>query len=451
MQRIQHDLCCPEKGLAESVSAISREVLNRLVRHSLVQNAASLMGMQAANYVIPLITIPYLTRVLGPSGWGVVAFAQSFAFYPAVLGEYGFMFSGTREVARNREDKPILGQVFAGVLGAKILLALASLSLALLVRRWIPILNNDSWLFWAAIFLALAQALNMMWFFQGIERMRLVAVLDITTKAIGVLAILAFVHSPKEGWLALALQGAAHCLSLLIGIILAYRVVPFHRPCWSTALRALRMSWTMFLFRSSVTLYTTGNAFLLGLFVRPEIVGYYAGAEKIAKALIGLLYPISQALYPRISYLIQHSHRRAAQLANISVAVMGMGSVSVAAATCVFAPLLVRSILGADFGPAVSILRILSLLIPLIALSIVFGIQWMLPLGLDSLYNKVILAAGAINIVLASLLAPSYAGAGMAWAVVCAEFYVTAGVYLSLRWRGLDPHAYALAGRELAS
>jgi polysaccharide transporter, PST family len=427
---------------------MSREVFSRLVRHSLVQNAASLMCMQAANYVIPLITIPYLARVLGASGWGVVAFAQSFAFYPALLGEYGFMFSGTREVARNREDKSALGEVFAAVLGAKILLVLASLALALLLRRWVPILKNDAWLFWAAIFLALAQALSMMWFFQGIERMRLVAVLDVTTKAIGVLAILVFVRSPKDGWLALAMQGAAYFLSLLVGMILAYRIIPFHWPCWGAALKALRMGWTMFLFRSSVTLYTTGNAFLLGLFVRPEIVGYYAGAEKIAKALIGLLYPISQALYPRIIYLIQHSRRRAAQLANVSVAVMGIGSVAVAAATCVFAPWLVRFILGPEFRPAIPILRILCLLIPLIALSIVFGIQWMLPLGLDRVYNKVILLAGVINIALASLLAPNYSGVGMAWAVVCAEFYVTAGVYLNLRWRGLDPHAYALTAQE---
>ncbi|MBV9181548.1 MAG: flippase [Acidobacteria bacterium] len=422
--------------------------LSRLWQHSLVHNTISLFGVQAANYLIPLVTVPYLARVLGARGWGVVAFAQSFAFYPALLGEYGFMFSGTREVARNRESRTRRGEVLAGVLGAKVLLACASVAIALLIRNWIPILKHDPLLFWAAIFLALAQAFNMMWFFQGIERMRLVAALDISSKALGVLGILVFVHSANDGWLALAVQAAACFVSVLVGLGLAYRSLSFQLPSWWSVSSALRMGWTMFLFRSSVTVYTTGNAFLLGLFVRPEFVGYYAGAEKICKALLGLLHPVSQALYPRISYLVQHSRKRAAQLANLSAVIMGTGGALIAVATFIMAPMLIRLILGTGFAPAVPVLRVLSLLIPLISLSLVFGIQWMLPLGLESLCNRVTLTAGVINIVLAAILAPLYSSIGMAWAVVCAELYVCGGVYLSLRLRGLDPHSYSLAAGE---
>ncbi|MFX9912081.1 oligosaccharide flippase family protein, partial [Acinetobacter baumannii] len=75
-----------------------------LLRHGLVQNVLALYGVQIANYLFPLITVPYLARVLGPKGWGMVAFAQAFGQYLMLVVEYGFSLSATREVARSRDS-----------------------------------------------------------------------------------------------------------------------------------------------------------------------------------------------------------------------------------------------------------------------------------------------------------------------------------------------------------
>jgi len=91
------------------------------------------------------------------------------------------------------------------------------------------------------------------------------------------------------------------------------------------------------------------------------------------------------------------------------------------------------------FDPTVPVLRVLALLLPLIAASNVLGIQWMLPLGLDHVFNRIILAAGVLNLSLAYWLAPRFAEMGMAWAVVIAEAFVTFIMYAYLRWRNLDP------------
>src|SRR4030095_2048062 len=93
---------------------------------------------------------------------------------------------------------------------------------------------------------------------------------------------------------------------------------PFQFPNLRSAVRALRLGWTMFLFRSLVSLYTAGNTLILGLFAPSQIVAYYAGGEKISKALVGLLTPINQALYPRLSYLTQHDKGQAARLAKLA-------------------------------------------------------------------------------------------------------------------------------------
>src|ERR1700730_5513484 len=97
---------------------VKKRVLE-LLRHKLAQKALSLYGVQIATYAVPLVTVPYLARVLGVAAWGLVAIAQGFGSYLGVLGEYGFSLSATREVARHRGDRDRLAHIFASVLGAK--------------------------------------------------------------------------------------------------------------------------------------------------------------------------------------------------------------------------------------------------------------------------------------------------------------------------------------------
>jgi polysaccharide transporter, PST family len=420
----------------------SKDRLSNLFSHTLVQNALSLYGVQIAGYILPLITIPYLARVLGVAGWGLVAFAQAFGSFAVLAAEYGFALSATREVARHREDREKVAGIFAGVLGAKGLIAAASLLLAVLIRPWVPILSEHPALLWAGMFWALSQALNVMWFFQGYERLRLVAALDISAKALATGAIFVLVKRPGDGWLVLATQGCGFLVSFAVGLGLAYRELPFRFPTWSSVWEALRMGWTMFLFRASVSLYSVGNAFILGLFVSPQLVGYFAGAEKISKAFLGLFTPISQTLYPRQSYLLHHDRDRAARLARVAAIIMVAGGAAVGALVFVLAPLLVQVILGKAFVPAVPVLRVLSLLLPLIGMNTAVGTQWMLPLGLDRTFTTTILLAGLINLVLASVLASSYAGLGMACAIVSAEIYIGVSFCVILRRRKLHPMSY---------
>jgi len=413
--------------------------IKSLLGHTLVQNALSLYGVQIASYVVPLATIPYLARVLGAAGWGTVAFAQSFGFYVALIGEYGFGYSATRAVAQARENREKLAEIVAGVQGAKALLALVSLVVSAVAYLWVPLFREHPALLGSAMFWALAFGFNMMWFFQGFERMHHVAMLDVGAKILATIGIFLLVRRPADAWRVLAIQGLGLFCSSVVGLTLTYRMVPFRLPTVNSVKIAMHMGWSMFLFRNSVSLYTTGNAFILGLFVSPQIVGYYAGAEKVSKAFVGLLNPITQTLYPRLSHLAHQARERAATLAKMGFWIMGGGGVGLGILIFVSAPLVLRVVLGPGFGPAVPVLRILALLAPFISLNNVFGIQWMLPLGKDRAFNRIILLAGLINIILASLLAPAFAARGMAWSVVTAEFFVAVSIYLYLRWRKLDP------------
>lgn len=420
--------------------------LAHFLRHALVQNILALYGVQFANYLFPLLLVPYLARVLGPEGWGLLAFTQAFGGYLGLLVEYGFGLSATREVAQSRNSLRRRAELLAEVLGAKGVLSLLALGVALGVGNQVLVFREHPEVLWAGVFWALATAYSPVWYFQGLERMRLVAAVEVGAKALVLIFVFLMVKGPGDVWKVLALQGVASSLASLVALYLAHREVPFLLPEPRGVLRALIAGWSMFFFRGAVSLYTLGNTFILGLFAPPQVVGYYAGAEKISKAFLGLLAPVSQALYPRLSHLAQSAPQEAARLARLGVWTMGLGGAVLGLGVFALAPLLVRLFLGAGYEPAVPALRLLAFLLPLIALSNVLGIQWMLPLGLDRPFNAIIVGAGLVNLALAVVLAPRLAHIGMALAVVTSEFLVTLGMWLYLRGKGRDPFTLAHGG-----
>lgn len=413
----------------------------------LTHNLLLLYALHVANYALPLVTIPYLARVLGPSAWGALSVAQALGLYTTILMTYGFELSATREVARRRGETERLAHVLAGVLGARSVLGLISLGGALVAERTIPALGDQPALLWSALFWGLAQGSNLTWFFLGLEQVYVTAGLEAAGRIVATIAIFVLVRAPTDAWLAPALQGATASVVVLASVALAGRRVPLRRPTWSATWSALRLGWSMFVFRGAVSLYTVGNALVLALFAPPQVVGYYAGAERIGKGFVSLLQPLTQALYPRLSYLAHHSIVEAARVGRVAARVtLGVGLLT-GVVLFVLAPMLVDLLLGPSFGPAVPVLRLMAALPPLIAVSNVFGFQWLLPRGLDAPFNATILLAGLFNLTLVVLLAPAFGSMGAAAAAVAAEMFVAAGLYVVLVKRGLHP----LAARSAAS
>src|SRR5258708_19180327 len=193
---------------------------------------------------------------------------------------------------------------------------------------------------------------------------------------------------------------------VMVELVVAYRGVRFSTPTARLVVRTLRMGWSTFVYQGALSFYTVGNGFILGLFGSPAAVGYYVGAEKISKAFSSMLFPITQAVFPRISHLTSQVQSQAAQLARKSLFIVCRTGGAMGLTIFFGAPILVRLVLCPGSDSAVPVLRLLALLPPLIAVSNVLGIQWMLALGLDRLVNAVVISAGGLNVGLATCVAP---------------------------------------------
>ncbi|HEY7210506.1 MAG TPA: oligosaccharide flippase family protein [Bryobacteraceae bacterium] len=410
---------------------------------ALLYDLGAVYGIHFANQALPLITVPYLSRVLGPAEWGLVAMAQAFGIYGNVVVDYGFVYSATRQIATAASIREV-EEIIAGVSGAKLLLSAAALLGALAAYWFVPLFRENPVLLWTAVLSEIMKALLPVYYFYGIQRVPIASLLDIAARAAAAIGIFVFVHNPHDGWKVFALNGATAAAALVIGHALVRKRYVLRVPRVREGWRMLREGWAMFLFRSAHTIYTAGNAFVLGLFAPPSAVGYYAGAEKIGTAAIGLLAPLTTVLYPRAAALVKTSLTKAARVTRLTLYLTSACAIALGLVLWLAAPLIVRLILGRNFNESEGVLRILAVRAPLIAWTNTLGFQWLLVLGLERQFQKITLAALAANTLLAIALAPRYSYDGMAWAVLLSQALAAAGMLLVLKRRDLNPFSRKL-------
>jgi PST family polysaccharide transporter len=401
-----------------------RRRAGKLRQDPVAKNSAALYGVQFCRKLFPLFTVPYLTRMLNPAGWGTVAFVLSMAEIVALIIEFGFNLSATREISRQRHHPENCRDVMGGVLGAQALLAMVGIGLAAIVTPHITLLRNQPKMVIAGLIYAVAQGCTPLWFFQGLERLRLAAGLEIGAKFAALCGVFLLVRSPQDGWKVVVLQAMAAGVSTTAGIGLAVRSFGFRFPNYQLVKDALQRGWPMFVFRSAESLYGIGNVFLLGLFAPAAVVGYFATAEKITKAMFGLLNPIRDSLYPRLSYLAASSEQAAARLARPAIALMVSAGLFLTTVLFAMAPWFIKILAGPDFAPAVPVLRLYSILPLVLSITYSVGLQWLIPLGRDAAVNRIIVGGGLLNLALSCLFAPRLGAMGMATSVLLSELYV---------------------------
>jgi PST family polysaccharide transporter len=233
--------------------------VRRFLRLQLVRNIAALYGVRVIDQFLPILVIPFLARVLGPEGWGLVAAAQALAIYGIVTVEYGFELAGPRAVAQNRHDPGRLGELISGILATQLLLSCALLLAVALVGLAVPEYRNQPALLWAAFAFAVLQGFSPLWFFIGEERIPLIATIGVAAKIGATVAILVLVRGPEDGWIVLAAYAGSAGLDTAAGYALVLRRVRPARLSLGLVTGTMKLGSTMFLNRVAGLTHTAGN------------------------------------------------------------------------------------------------------------------------------------------------------------------------------------------------
>ena len=281
----------------------------------------------------------------------------------------------------------------------------------------------------------------MLWFFQGLERMRLASGLEISGKVLATLSIFVLVHKPDDGWKVMAAQCVGCVISHGVTVVLAYREVGFRWPNWNSIWHALQMGGSMFVFRAVQGLSGSANRLVLGSVAPVAMLGQYAGAERLVRVFQQGIWPVNQALYPKLSYQAQNNPGGAMKTVRLSLLCLGSVGLVFGAVIYLAAPLMVRLVLGSQYTGSVPVLQVFALWIPLTALATVLTFQLLLPNRLDGPFNFVNLTAGIVGVATALLLAPRFRAVGIAWSAVIVQLYTLLAFFVILARARLNPCA----------
>lgn len=403
----------------------------KAIRHPVSQNVIALYWIRIAEFIVPLVTLPYVARVLEPAAFGLVVFSQGFAFLLIVIIDWGFGFTGTRSTAENQTNRDELSNIVQRVRGAQLVLAGASLPIASTALMLIPTMTQHPEFLVMAWGAAVASALSPGWFFIGIEAARLFALIQLGFRVLGAALTFVLVQDPGDAWIVMALFTMSSLAAWAAADAQMYRRVKFRRPRLRGSVTEIRHASTLFVGMVGATLYSSFNVVLLGLFQPSADVAYFGAAERVMRVSLTLLGPIGMATLPRLMALQAAGRReRARKLLMLVVAAAAVPGLLLAAGLVVWAPTIIRVIYGDQFVDAsVPILRVLALVIPVALAGAGFGV-WLITQHKDRVSVLIVIHAGVLNVVLGSVLTLSFGPIGMAWSVVAAEATVSLGAIL---------------------
>ncbi len=392
----------------------------------LSENFISLVVLQFINIVLPLLLIPYLIRVLGIEGFGVYSFVLAIILYGVKLSDYGFTLSATYHISLNQKNKLKRDEVFSSVLTIKILIVLAYIifltPLVFLIDK-LYIYKEFIVLSYGVLFGSL---LFPTWFFQGMEKMKYLMYLNSFLKFIFVASVFLFVKEKSDLYLLFLLNSTAIFITGLLALYVAIKKfdVKLSLQPLSKIVFYLKDGWYIFTSKIAVEFYTTVNIIILGFFVSPLVVGYYAIAEKIIHAIGGLLDPLTRTVYPYLVNVYQDSSdsfvRRNKQLALVIFLIMFPVSLIV----MFFAKPILLLVTGGEVAElSVSALKILSLAL----MVYLYGSQFtniLVTIKETKFLNKVLLSTALINTTLAPILIHFYGVLGLVWLNVFIVFFM---------------------------
>ena len=270
------------------------------IKGTVFKNYIYLLMIQGANFILPLITIPYLVRTLGINKFGIVMVAQSFAILLTIITEFGLDMSATRQVALIKNDKKKVSQYFFDVFFLKMFLVIIAFIILAFCIFYVDKFSREYLVYFFSFGMVFGQALFPAFFFRGIEEMRIVTIINVLAKVIFTISVFIIIKTPGDYHYVPILNGLGFILSGCLGFILSLKYVSFMKPIFNEAISIAKESFSLFLSNLAVSFYTKINTLIVGIFISDSVAGVYSSMEKLVVATKSIYIPLYQALFPNI-------------------------------------------------------------------------------------------------------------------------------------------------------
>lgn len=379
---------------------------------------------QIVTLIIPLITVPYISRALGSNGIGVNAYTSSIIQYFILFGTIGISLYGNRAIAYVRDDKDELSRTFWGIFILKIITSIVAYSIFVF---FLQATNSYQFIFLIQSILILAAAIDISWLYMGLEDFKKTVIRNLIVRILGVVCIFIFVHSASDLWKYILILVLSQFLGQLTLFFYLPKTVKKVKINWSDIKKHFIPSLYLFIPQIAIQIYVVLNKTMLGYLASTNEVGFFDSSEKIIKMVLAVVTAMGVVMLPRISNTFargdmdkvrDYLYKSFDFASYLSIAMMfGIAGIASELTPWFFGP---------GFSKVGSVMAIISPIIVFIAWSNVLGQQYLMPIGKVKGYTFSVCVGAVVNFIFNLALIKHYQSIGTAIATVVAELAVTA-------------------------
>lgn len=377
------------------------------------------------NVIIPIITIPYVSRVLLATGVGSVSYAQNIVTYFVLVASLGIPNYGIREIAAGGNDLEKRSKIFFEILFINIVSTLFSFVLYLLFICLYGAELENILLYYIFGITILLNAFNIDWFYRGIEEFKYITMRSCFVKLCSLAAIFCFVHKQEDIYVYALILSLSTSVNYIFNILHVNKYVRFTQISLRQCLKRIKSISLMFATAVAVEIYAQVDTTMIGIISGTVYVGYYANVIKLTRIVATIIAAIGAVILPRLtSYYVNKDYHGMSELVKKIVEYILYISIPAMAGLITLSKYIVLVLFGNDFIPSVLTLRILAVLIPILCVGNIFGTQLLTVLHKEKDLSISVFAGAFVNVLLNSFLIPQYQQNGAAAASVMTELTV---------------------------
>ncbi|HFZ8994082.1 TPA: oligosaccharide flippase family protein [Citrobacter freundii] len=378
-----------------------RKIWERLkLERGLIENVFSLATLQFFNIIIPILLIPFLYTRVGVDMFAMIMVAQALTAYFVIVIDYGFNLSATRHISINRDNNKTLSEAFSSVMILKSSICVVSFLVYIILVFMYSNYSTHKELFFLFYLTVVGQSLFPSWFFQGVEKMKYITIINAILKIVCSILIFFMIDTVKDYYYYPLIFGIGSIIGACVAIRLACKNydLKIYIPDVCILFVYLKESTGFFFSRIAVTSYTTLNIIVLSFFASTTVVGYYSIAEKIYMAIRSIYQPVSTALYPYIS------KNRNVLIFKRIFSWLIIGNFIAVLLLYFLSPWVIKLATGHYQQESIEYLRLFSILILIIMPSIFMGYPLLGAMGYSSVVNRSVIFPSIIHIAIIGFL-----------------------------------------------
>ena len=381
-----------------------------------------------SGFLFPMITFPYVSRVIMAEGLGLVQFYNSIINYVVLLTSLGIPLYATREIARVRDNVADLSRTTTEIISLNLILNIVGYASIFIMCYTIDEVMQNIPLFLLLSTSIVLTTIGCPWFFSGVEDFKFITLRGLAVRVVSTIFLFLFVRDKSDLMLYALYNVIASVGANVLNFIRLRKYIRLSafKPKELNIWRHLKPAFAIFVFNLITSIYVNLDKVMVGFLKDNESVGYYTAATTISHIFLTAVTSLGVVMLPRLSNLVKQGDMESFnRLAKKSYNFIVTMSFPICGGLIILSPSLIRIFSGEGFTPAIFTLQIISPIIVAIGISNLIGLQILYPLGKIKIVIISILAGAIINFFLNLLLIPKYAQNGAAIATVCTEVCVT--------------------------